>query len=110
MAVAKDAMRKKFEAWLQDRAESIGEDWSDHDFERSSEDSQCYQDSHIQAGWAAWQEAVREAKEQLASTLVSQLSLVRGRPVEWHEAIEISAIVSGMSDEEKQRLLAFEDA
>lgn len=48
------------------------------------------------------------AKEQLASQLISQLSLVRGRPVEWAEAIEITATITGMPDEEKQRLLAME--
>jgi len=48
------------------------------------------------------------AKEQLASSLVSQLSLVRGRPVEWAEAIEITATITGMPEEEKQRLLALE--
>lgn len=110
MAVTQDAMRNKFEAWLQDRAEAIGEDWSVCEFERSSEESSCYQNTHIQASWAAWQEAVKDAKEYLASALISQLSLVRGSPVEWREAIEITAILSGMSDEEKERLLAFEDA
>lgn len=48
------------------------------------------------------------AKEYLASQLISQLSLVRGRPLEWSEAIEITAAITGMPDEEKQRLLAME--
>lgn len=48
------------------------------------------------------------AREQLASQLVSQLSLVRGRPVEWAEAIEITATITGMPDEEKKRLLSLE--
>ncbi len=109
MALTHDGMRNKFEAWLQGRAEAIGEVWREGDFERSTEDPTCYRDTHIQAGWAAWQEAAKDAKEQLASTLVSQLSLVRGRPVEWHKAVEITAIVSGMDDEEKRRLLSLED-
>lgn len=45
------------------------------------------------------------AKEKLASDLIGQLSLVRGHPVEWSEAIEITATITGMPDAEKQRLL-----
>lgn len=47
----------------------------------------------------------KACKQNLASNLISQLSLVRGRPVEWSEAIEITATITGMPEEEKQRLL-----
>lgn len=47
----------------------------------------------------------KASKQDLAYTLISQLSLVRGRPVEWAEAIEITATITGMPEAEKQRLL-----
>lgn len=51
-----------------------------------------------------------DAKNTLASTLITHLSLVRGKPVEWAEAIEITAAVTNMDETEKQRILAMEGA
>lgn len=64
-----------------------------------------HQDIAIALAFEAYQAALKSSDELLSSNLISNLSLVRGRPVEWAEAVEISAIITGMSDDEKQRLL-----
>ena len=51
-----------------------------------------------------------EAFEALASQLLTKRAEILGRPLKWAEAIEITAIVTSMPDEEKQRLLDMDDA
>lgn len=67
-----------------------------------------HQDCAIQLAFEAYDAALKASDERLAGHLISNLSLVRGRPVEWSEAIEITAIITGMPDDEKQRLLAMD--
>lgn len=51
-----------------------------------------------------------EAFEAIASQLLAKRAEILGRPLKWAEAIEITAIVTSMPDEEKQRLLDMDDA
>ena len=44
--------------------------------------------------------------EILASRLIDAWCVANNRQIPWAKAVEISAIVTKMSDEEKQRLLA----
>lgn len=71
---------------------------------RRDEQGQYIEDVHV-AAWWAWQESAKNSKETMASFLVNQLSLSRGRPVEWSEAVIITAVLTGMDETEKQRLL-----
>jgi hypothetical protein len=64
---------------------------------------------------SAWTERARRAteeppaKEALASKLIDQWCAVHGKQIPWASAIEITAILTGMPDAEKARLLALND-
>lgn len=51
-----------------------------------------------------------EPAEVLAARLISERSAVLGHPVPWAQAIEITATITKMADEEKAALLALDDA
>lgn len=48
--------------------------------------------------------------ELLAAKLIDTWRAVHGRPVPWEKAVEITAITTSMSSEERERLLAMADA
>ncbi|WP_325435591.1 hypothetical protein [Pseudomonas nitroreducens] len=48
--------------------------------------------------------------ELLAAKLIDTWRAVHGRPVPWEKAVEITAIATSMSSEERERLLAMSDA
>lgn len=48
--------------------------------------------------------------ELLAAKLIDTWRTVHGRPVPWEKAVEITAIATSMSNEERERLLAMGDA
>ena len=50
-----EKMREEFEAACVQHANDAGFPEYDYGFERSSEDGNCYLDSHTQAAWWAWQ-------------------------------------------------------
>lgn len=64
-------VREEFEAACRKHAEDAGFDEYDYGFERSSEDSGCYADSHTQAAWWAWQ----ASREALVIALPREVSL-----------------------------------
>ena len=48
-------IREEFEAACRQHAIDAGFPEYDYGFQRSSEDGNCYEDSHTQAAWWAWQ-------------------------------------------------------
>ncbi|WP_337056335.1 hypothetical protein [Pseudomonas sp. USHLN015] len=70
--------------------------------------------------WEAWQARAAlsappaadgsEPAEALAARLISERAAVLGHPVPWAQAIEITATITKMPDEEKAALLALDDA
>lgn len=50
-------IREEFETACKQHAIDAGFPEYDYGFERSSEDANCYLDSHTQAAWWAWQES-----------------------------------------------------
>jgi hypothetical protein len=78
-------------------------DWYDREHPEDK-----HQDCAVSLAFSAWCAAIDDSDSVLASTLISHLCLSRGRPVEWREAIEITAFVTKMPEEEKQRLLDME--
>lgn len=96
-----EKMREEFEAW------SASHDYLGGCATQMLDDR--YQDIDLQNAWETWQASKSESKSTLASQLVSVLSINRGRPIEWRDAIEITAIVTGMGPQEKQRLLDMDD-
>lgn len=96
-----EKMREEFEAWS-----------AEHDYlggcaAQTLDDR--YRDIDLQHAWESWQASAQGSRSALASQLVSTLSINRGRPIEWREAIEITAIITGMDPQEKQRLLDMDD-
>lgn len=68
-----------------------------------------YHSVRVSGAWWAWQASTSESRSALASQLVSVLSINRGRPIEWRDAVEITAIITGMDPQEKQRLLDMDE-
>ncbi|MDL2200699.1 hypothetical protein QQF45_16775 [Halopseudomonas aestusnigri] len=48
--------------------------------------------------------------QDVAGHLLRKRAEVLGRPLSWAEAVEITALVTSMSDKDKQKLLALDDA
>lgn len=105
-----DKSKQAFEAWYLDDMEQLL-----NLRERAKQNLEWrlpngdYADPALRLAFMAWQASSALSAEALAGTLTTQLSLVRGRPVEWHEAIEITAIVTRMDSAEKQRLLDLDE-
>lgn len=75
-------IREDFEAACKQHAIDAGFPEYDYGFERSSEDANCYSDSHTQAAWWAWQTS--------RATLVIELPPSPSVPEDPEEAIDDS--------------------
>lgn len=54
------------------------------------------------------EQSLEDSPHALASALCQKLATMRGGPIDWAEAIAITAIVTRLSPEEEARLLAFD--
>lgn len=57
---------------------------------------------------AELREQLEDSASVLASELIHKLAALRGSPIEWAEAIAITAIITRMTPEEESRLLDLE--
>lgn len=105
-----EKMREEFEvAYMNDVSERFhGAEVEDDEWVARGSDGE-YQSFRAAGAWWAWQASAQESRSALANQLVSTLSISRGRPIEWREAIEITAIITAMDQQEKQRLLDMDD-
>ncbi|GAC1030452.1 hypothetical protein thsps21_12790 [Pseudomonas sp. No.21] len=79
-----------------------------------------YIQATVEAAWSAWQARAAlsappaadesEPAETLAARLIEVRAAVLGHAVPWAEAVEITATITKMPDEEKAALLAMDDA
>ena len=60
-------------------------------------------------GWLAWSAAVEHCRDAMASKLIDVWIASNGQRISWGRAVNIIAILKGLPDAERDRLLALDD-
>ena len=60
-------------------------------------------------GWLAWSAAVEQCRDAMASKLIDVWIANHGQRIPWKRAVGIIAILKGLPDAERDRLLALDD-